>query len=132
MWLNFDCDDYPFAVKIAAGKINAVTGDTWDKSRCFVHLCNSVVWREITGGLPPQPPLTAAEYQQQRIPWFDYYTEDLRALPGSERLGAVKSVGEFSKLRGDAPLPGGGPIKAKKVVSVGPAQRPDQVREWSR
>lgn len=28
MWLNFH-SDYPFAVKIATGKINAVTGDAW-------------------------------------------------------------------------------------------------------
>lgn len=30
MWLKFSSDSgYPFAVKIAAGKINAVTGETW-------------------------------------------------------------------------------------------------------
>jgi hypothetical protein len=29
MWINFGGSDYPFAVKIAAGKINAVTGETW-------------------------------------------------------------------------------------------------------
>ena len=30
MWINFQVpDDYPFAVKIAAGKINAVTGESW-------------------------------------------------------------------------------------------------------
>lgn len=28
LWINFDCD-YPCAVKIAAGKINAVTGKEW-------------------------------------------------------------------------------------------------------
>ncbi|MFQ5487638.1 MAG: hypothetical protein ACE5ET_04225 [Gammaproteobacteria bacterium] len=28
MWINFE-SDYPFAIKVAAGKINAVTGDTW-------------------------------------------------------------------------------------------------------
>jgi len=28
MWLNFSCD-YPVAVKVAAGKINAVSGETW-------------------------------------------------------------------------------------------------------
>jgi len=31
MWLNFDSPrGYPFAVKVAAGKINAVTGEEWD------------------------------------------------------------------------------------------------------
>ena len=30
MWLSFDCDsDYPFAIKVATGKICAVTGDAW-------------------------------------------------------------------------------------------------------
>jgi len=35
MWLNFDCayvrdqGEYPFAIKIATGKVNAVTGDDW-------------------------------------------------------------------------------------------------------
>jgi len=28
LWINF-CGDYPFAIKVAAGKINAVTGDEW-------------------------------------------------------------------------------------------------------
>ena len=29
MWINFDAD-YPFAIKVAAGKVNAVTGTPWD------------------------------------------------------------------------------------------------------
>jgi len=30
LWINFNgFDDYPFAVKIAAGKIDAVTGEPW-------------------------------------------------------------------------------------------------------
>ena len=30
MWLSFDCDaGYPFAIKVATGKICAVTGDAW-------------------------------------------------------------------------------------------------------
>jgi len=33
MWLNFNSSHgYPFAVKIATGKINAVTGDAWSES----------------------------------------------------------------------------------------------------
>jgi hypothetical protein len=30
LWINFSGGDYPFAVKIAAGKINAVTGSPWE------------------------------------------------------------------------------------------------------
>jgi hypothetical protein len=29
MWIDFSSHDYPFAVKVAAGKINAVTGEPW-------------------------------------------------------------------------------------------------------
>ena len=29
MWINFDCGEYPFAVKIATGKTCALTGDGW-------------------------------------------------------------------------------------------------------
>jgi len=29
MWLQFHAGDYPFAIKIASGKINAVTGESW-------------------------------------------------------------------------------------------------------
>jgi hypothetical protein len=29
MWISFDADDYPWAVKVAAGKINAVSGQGW-------------------------------------------------------------------------------------------------------
>jgi len=39
LWLNFNSEyiddndtDYPFAVKIATGKINAITGEEWDNS----------------------------------------------------------------------------------------------------
>lgn len=39
LWLSFDAQhvsahgvDYPFAIKIAAGKINAITGDGWDNA----------------------------------------------------------------------------------------------------
>ena len=29
VWLNLTSGDYPFAIKVAAGKVNAVTGDAW-------------------------------------------------------------------------------------------------------
>jgi hypothetical protein len=106
----------------------------WDlqlTSRCFVHLCNSFVWREITGSAPPQPPVTAAEYAKHRMPWFDYYNEQAAALPGSKILAAVKSVLQFGQEKGEAPLPGEGPVPVTKVISVGSQSRPGQVREWS-
>ncbi len=35
LWINFDDTGYPFAVKIAAGKINAVTGGPWESGLHF-------------------------------------------------------------------------------------------------
>jgi hypothetical protein len=32
MWLSFHASGYPFAVKVGAGKVNAVTGDPWTES----------------------------------------------------------------------------------------------------
>ncbi len=29
MWISFDCGEYPFAVKIATGKVCALTGESW-------------------------------------------------------------------------------------------------------
>lgn len=38
LWISFDSDyDYPFALKIAAGKINAVTGETWTNGLSSSH-----------------------------------------------------------------------------------------------
>lgn len=104
----------------------------WDQQitgRCFVHLCNSVVWREITGNPPPQHALTATEYQRAGLPWFDYYDEKAAVLAGSDRLKAVKSVGEFGKERGDAPLLGEGSVNINKVIPVGPRKVQERAGE---
>jgi hypothetical protein len=55
LWLNFDCHHrtYPFAIKIAAGKINAVTGESWKE--CLNHA--------------PQDYVVAPEQ-----PWLDGYS----------------------------------------------------------
>lgn len=99
-------------------------------SRCFIHLCNSLVWRQITGSNPPHPPLTAKEYAKSGIPWFDYYRDDLRAVDGSKILGGVKSVAQLGKAKGTAPLPDNTTIAPELIVQYGNARRPDEVREW--
>lgn len=99
-------------------------------SRCFIHLCNSLVWRQITGSNPPHPPLTAKEYAKSGIPWFDYYRDDLRAVDGSKTLGGVKSVAQLGKAKGTAPLPDNTTIAPELIVQYGNARRPDEVREW--
>ena len=105
--------------------------DLTNSSRCFIHLCNSAVWREITGTNPPQPPVTAKEYERAGLPWFDYYRDDLAALEGPKTLAGVKSVVTVSKEKGDHAVTGNDPVKVNSVKDCGPVKRPNQVREWA-
>jgi hypothetical protein len=105
----------------------------WDlslTSRCFVHLCNSLVWRQVTGSNPPHPPFTAKEYARAGVPWFDYYRDDLPALSGSAVLDKVKSVFALGQAKGDKPLPDDSSMEPSLVVQYGNARRPDEVREF--
>jgi hypothetical protein len=106
----------------------------WDTSlsrRCFVHLCNSLAWRQITGENPPHPPLTAREYKAHGMPWFDYYREDLKAAEGSSILNGVKSIVTFGKTKGDKPVVDNETLDPEKIIQYGNARRPEEIREWS-
>ena len=105
----------------------------WDlsmTSRCFVHLCNSIVWRQVTGSNPPHPPFTEKEYARAGIPWFDYYRDDLPALSGSAVLSKVRSVFALGKAKGEEPLHDNTPMHPDLIVQYGNARRPDEVREF--
>ena len=106
----------------------------WDlrhRSRCFLHLANSMAWRQITGAEPPTVPPTAKEYTEHGLPWFDYYAET-PAVDGGGRLGKVlKSVGELGKGKDDGPLPENQSVEPGPVLRVGPVARSGKaVREW--
>jgi hypothetical protein len=82
--------------------------DVWNRehsSRCFVHLCNSMVWQSITGKQPPYPPPTAKSYGAAGLPWFDYYRDDVDSLTGSEELDSLKTIFQLSQTKGDNALP---------------------------
>ncbi|MBX9569790.1 MAG: hypothetical protein K2X77_12910 [Candidatus Obscuribacterales bacterium] len=72
--------------------------DRSERSRCFVHITNSIMWKAVTGKNPPSKPPTAAQYTQYGLPWFDYYDDDLEALSGSPILKSLKSL--FSQKHG--------------------------------
>jgi hypothetical protein len=104
----------------------------WDlrhESRCFVHLCNSLVWRAITGEEPPTVPPTAKEYNKHGLPWFDYYADGETALSGSEVLSKLKSVFTLGKEKGDIPLPENQPVHPKTIVELRKGLKKGQVRE---
>jgi hypothetical protein len=105
----------------------------WDlenRSRCFVHFANSLVWRAITGELPPTVPFTAKEYTDHGFPWFDYYDDNLKALKGSKTLKGLKSVTEKGKEKGLISLPENETVKPKHIVTLRSQLKQNQVREW--
>lgn len=77
--------------------------DTWDPenyTRVFVHVCNSQMWREITGEAPPESPVSAASYSDAGLPWFDLYDESKGDVEPSKTLAKVKSVKEMDAEKG--------------------------------
>jgi hypothetical protein len=104
----------------------------WDQdhaARCFVHLANSLVWRQITGEQPPTVPPTAREYAKAGLPWFEYYGDGLSAVGGSDVLGRLKSVIQLGKQKGEVPLPENAPVHATPVVELRKGLGKGQVRE---
>jgi hypothetical protein len=106
--------------------------EDWDlrqTSRCFVHIANSMVWRSVTGELPPTVPPTAEEYTRAGLPWFDLYDGDKEALAGAEKLNGVKSVVGLGKEKGDVPVPENVSVTPENVVKLRHGLKRDQVRE---
>jgi hypothetical protein len=103
--------------------------DTDHRSRCFVHIANSLVWRAITGEQPPTTPPTAREYTDHGLPWFEYYAEGASALEGSSTLGGLKSVHQLGQEKGDVPLPENESATPDELVQLRKGLGKDQVRE---
>jgi len=101
-------------------------------SRCFVHIANSLVWRQITGQNPPTVPPTSAEYTEAGLPWFDYYDDNLTAVEGSGILAKLKSVVAMGKKKGDVPLPENESVSPKNVIVLREGLKEGQVREWKK
>lgn len=77
--------------------------DTWDEDhygRVFIHIVNSMMWREITGEPPPPTPVTAQSYTQAGYPWFKLYDEEEPDVGGSPILNKVKSIAQMDASHG--------------------------------
>jgi hypothetical protein len=98
----------------------------WDQAsaqRVFVTLVHAKDWKKITGDAAPNEPPTAKEYSAAGLPWFEYYGKDREALPGGEKLGAIKSVAKiFTTLTG-ASLPNSQDIETGLPHAVGPGSK---------
>jgi len=108
--------------------------DVWDlshRSRCFVHIVNSIGWRAITGEIPPTLPPTAEQYNRAGLPWFEYYDSDLNALDGSGKIKRLKSVADLSKEKKETVLPENAPVVQTKTIVLKGGVRRNIVREGS-
>ena len=106
--------------------------DDWERdatSRCFVHLCNSLVWHSITGSHPPHPAPTSKQYTKAGLPWFDYYDDSATAVPGAPGLANLKSVAEMSAETGDVVLPENESVTPENLVTYRKGLKRGQVRE---
>lgn len=103
--------------------------DQRHSSRCFVHIANSLAWRQITGAEPPTAPRTAQEYTRAGLPWFEYYGEGQTAVGGSGILNTLKSVLQLGQEKGEVPLPENTPTDPTRIVHLRKGLRENQVRE---
>jgi len=74
--------------------------DVWEtnvKSRCFVHLTNSLNWKDITNDFPPTKPVSAKEYSKEGLPWFEDYKDDVKGLRGAQILKGLKTIFKKNK-----------------------------------
>ena len=104
----------------------------WDlvnKSRCFVHISNTMVWRALTGEMPPTVPFTAKEYNNYGLPWFEYFNDMAHPLSGSAKLKSLKSVAELGLIKGDVPLPENESLMVNKIMKIRSGLKKNQVRE---
>jgi len=107
--------------KIYPDPLGVNTWDTSTRTRVFVHIVNSELWREITGEEPPASPVTAKSYAQAGLPWFDLYDEGLATVSPTPTLAKVKSVKELDQenfgtaLQDEAPVYTG-PVK--KIINA--------------
>ncbi len=106
--------------------------DDWETdttSRCFVHLCNSLVWQAITNTHPPHPSPTAKQYTSAGLPWFEYYDDSATAVGGAPALSKLKSVAALSAEKGDVVLPENESVTPENLVVYRQGLKQGQVRE---
>ncbi len=103
--------------------------ETWDATntgRIFVHIANSMMWREITGEEAPGTPVSARTYARYGLPWFDLYDEGKGDVKAGEKLAGVKSVKEMDHANGFAPQQDDDPVEipGKNLKILGPPDFP--------
>ena len=88
--------------KIASDSFGAAVWNTTKRSRCFIHLLDALTWRQVTRANPPHPPFTAHEYARLKLPWFEYYDNEIKALDGNGTLSDTQPTSEIAKQKQQA------------------------------
>ena len=99
--------------------------DVWDRSarsRCFVHIVNSVQFLQVSGAAPPAKPPSALDYTRAGLPWFEYYGGDLAALDGAKKLTGLDSVAARKLKQGAGVLAGNDPVSPAFIKRLGAAR----------
>ncbi|MCY4121463.1 MAG: hypothetical protein OXG72_11150 [Acidobacteria bacterium] len=102
--------------------------DAWntsERSRCFVHILNSVQFLQVSGTAPPAMPPTAREYTEAGLPWFEHYGGDLTALDGARKLAGLDSVAAMTLKKGEGVFADNDPVQPAPPTVVG---KPGAVR----
>jgi hypothetical protein len=80
--------------------------ETWDTDnfgRVYVHIVNSMAFREITGKEPPTTPISAKTYERYGFPWYDLYDDGMGDIAAPDALKGVKSIQEMDAEKGFTP-----------------------------
>src|SRR2546425_591600 len=86
-------------------------------------------WPANTGTARPTEPISAMQYRQRGIPWFDYYAADLKAVDGAGILQRLKSVVEMGNAKRETLIPENDPIVVDRVVQLRRGLKRSEVRE---
>jgi hypothetical protein len=108
--------------------------ETWDENqfgRVYIHIVNSMMYREITGKEAPSTPVTAKTYTQHGFPWFDLYDEHKGDVEQSSILSQVKQVKEMDKEKGFSPQQDDSSVEVseEQVKKLKLKSDPDAVRD---
>ena len=96
--------------------------DCWDqdtKVSTWVHIVDSMSYKEITGNDPPLSPISVQTYTEYGLPWFELYDEDKQTLEATEKLKRIKSVKEKDQEEFGQTLQDDSTIEVKSKVVVG-------------
>lgn len=113
--------------------------DDWDMEvaqRVFVSIVHAKDWFKITGENNPNKPFTTQSYAAAKLPWYEYYDEDQKTLPGALSLAKLRSIAAYVKESAQSLMPGSSKFNQPRAIKIGPkGDEPDSITNdsaWQR